>query len=994
MVKLGFVHLHVHSDYSSLDGLGTIPKLVARAKEMNQKAIAITDHGNMYNVYELYSECKKQGVQPIYGCEFYHKVEGIDKSFHIITLAKTMKGIKNLYKLHKIAHESARVGKFGKIYPQITYEDLIKHKEDIIVTTACLGSHVSYMIEKGLDNELYNTIEMLQLQFGEDFYLELQSNTLTRQKYVNEKLIEIGKLYNIQTIITSDSHYVLKEDAYAHEVLLCIQSKNKMNNNNRFKFDVNDFWLKSEDEILNTDLNKNDIKNAINNTLIIANKCNFELELPSDVLPIFSENENHTLRKLVTDGWNTKKHEKGEVEKERVKYELSIIESKGYSGYFLIVQDYINKAKEKGVIVGKGRGSSAGSFVAYLLGITDINPIEHGLLFERFLNPERESSPDIDTDFSEQQIVYDYLIEKWGKEHVSQINAFGKLTVKSVFSKVLSAFGFENSMIKKCTKSFPKKLNLTLADCEDTAIFKNMRKTHSHLIDIMYKLEGVIDHTSKHPAGILITPQKIEENIPVTYDKETGMMISGFDKYMLEKLGYYKFDILKLGTLKVIEDTLNLIGLPREDILPKDYNDENVYKDLCGGNVFGVFQLETQQDMTIKLQPEYFKALTALNALIRPGSNKEQYLDRKNGEPFHFYHESEKEYMESTYNSLVYQEQIALRVKNLANWTLGKGDSLRKEKNISENGELYLQFKEDALNKGILTEDNVDSVWYEICEVLDGGYGFNLSHACVYADLSYTTAYLKHYYPLEFMCALMNNKYDDKEVLSERINQCRLLGIEVTSSNINSKEELIQINDGKIQFGIGSVSSVGGEAIKDIKEKQPFTSFEDFVARKDNRKCNVKTVIQLIKAGFFDIFQQDRVKLIKSLGVKSVDIYSDMSYNEKIRSQFEYEAFGFYINNPLYKLNFKQIKDYEDGDKVLIAGTFGKIKTIVDSNKNKMAFANLITETCNVDCILFSSTYNNYKDFLTNDKIYMVTGKKDGAKVLVDTIKEVIIDEL
>lgn len=393
------IHLHVHSHYSALDGMCKVDELVQRVKELGQTAIGVTDHGNMSVVYDLYKQCKKHNIQPIYGIEFYHVVEGHDKRFHLTAWAKTMKGLKNLYALHELSHRHKIQGHFGKKYPVITYEQLFQHKEDIIIGTACIAGHVPYCILHDKHNEAYTTVETLKAQFKDDFYIELQANKIPEQEIANKELQKFAKLYGIKTILTADTHYILKEDVHFHEMLLCMQTQDKMDNPKRFRFSVEDFWLKTEQELRDstTGLTKEEMDIALTNTNEIAMKCKFELELPKveEALPVYSENEKLTLRELCNKGWKEKKHGKGKVEMERANYELEIIESKGYSGYYLIVSDYINYAKSNKIVVGGGRGSGVGSFIAYLTGMTTLNPIEHGLLFERFLNPERYTSPDL-----------------------------------------------------------------------------------------------------------------------------------------------------------------------------------------------------------------------------------------------------------------------------------------------------------------------------------------------------------------------------------------------------------------------------------------------------------------------------------------------------------------------------------------------------------------------------------------------------------------------
>ncbi|MDD3414843.1 MAG: DNA polymerase III subunit alpha [Lachnospiraceae bacterium] len=622
-------NLHNHTDYSALDGMSKISELVARAKELGQKAVGLTDHGNMYGVYELYKECKAQDVQPVYGIEFYHKVEGNDERYHLIAYAKSMNGLRTLYKLHALSHKNKEIGLFGREYPIVTYSDLLLNHEDIIITSACIGGHIPKLIlSKDSKSELSATIKMLQGIFKDDFYFEIQTNSLQEQHIVNNELIRLGKLFGVKCTIGCDSHYIYKDDANIHEMLLCLQTKSKMSNQKRFKFTGDEYWFKSEEE-MRDDLKYIDtetINEIFNNMDELVDKCKFEYEMPlkENCLPKYADDEKIMLRKYCNKGYTNKlKYQNIDHQQyiKRIRYELSVIESAGYSGYFLIVQDYINWAKNNDVVVGGGRGSICGSAVAYTTNITSIDPLKHGLLFERFLNPERLSQPDADVDFNDRDKVVEYLKNRWGKDKVSSIIAFGKLTAKAVIRKILSIHDFTPDQINIISKSLPKKLNLTLQDCESSEIFQKYKSMYPDLFHAMYRLEGTIDHFSTHAAGILITPECIEKYLPAGYDLENDIIISGFDKYTLEEHGLYKFDILKLETLNVINDTLNNIKKFEDkeiDLNEIDYEDGYIYKELCNGNVFGVFQLEEQKDLTMKLQPKSFEDLTLLNTLIRP----------------------------------------------------------------------------------------------------------------------------------------------------------------------------------------------------------------------------------------------------------------------------------------------------------------------------------------------------------------------------------------
>lgn len=1000
------INLHVHTHYSTLDGMCKVDELVARVKELGQRAVAITDHGTMSGVYDLYKQCKKQGIQPIYGVEFYHKVEGIDKRLHLIAFAKSMKGLKNLYALHEISHINTETNKYGKKFPIITYNDLVKYKEDVIITSACIGGHIPWLISNNRKGEAIEMLTQLQAMFKGDYYIEMQSNSMVEQADANRELVSIAESLGIKYIITCDTHYILKEDAEVHEMLLCMQTQNKMSNPQRFRFSKNDFWLKTANEMREQTkgLTAEQIEIGLKNTFEIADKCNFEFELPDvhDCLPKFSDDENLTLRKIVNKGWNEKKHEKGKIEYDRAKYELSIIESKGYSGYYLIVSDYINWAKDNSVIVGAGRGSGVGSFIAYLTGMTSINPLNHGLLFERFLNPERYTSPDFDVDFSDRDKVVQYLRERWGEENISAIIAFGTLTARAVIRKVLSIHDFDMATINIIAKSLPKKLNLTLKDCEESKVFMEYKAKYPKLFEAMYRLENTIDHTSTHAAGILITPKAIREFVPALYDTEQGLLVSGFDKYMLEELGLYKFDILALKTLNEIDDTLKLIkeneGLDI-DLDEIDFEDSNVYDDLCKGNVFGVFQLEDQSDLTKKLQPRNFEALTALNALIRPGvGDIETYVKRMNGESFEYLSDLEKPYMSQTYNTITYQEQFMLRVHTLAGWTLGKGDSLRKVKKIRENIEMRDQFLKDCFDNRVLSShEDAEKAWNEIVDALEGGYSFNKSHACSYAKISYQTAWLKYYYPQYFMCAIMTSKRDNQEVIAERVTQCRQMGIKILPPDINKSDYIYKIEGDAIRFAINTINAVGDKALEEVEKLKPIESLEDLYTRGNLRVLDKRVIENIIKAGCFDFENPNRYEMLCKYYTlrkdkKIAEAYKEHKFADIDKARLEKETLGLYLTcSPFDNYSFKPLQAYEDKTNAIIGGEITKVKSIFDRNNNKMAFITLTTQYGNVEVVCFAKEFNKYQDYLVEGNFVMAKGKRDGSKMILNEIT-VLID--
>jgi len=993
-----FIHCHVHTEYSALDGMGHISELVARAKELNQPAIAITDHANMYGIYELYKECKKQNIQPIYGIEFYHMVDGDETRYHLIALAKSMKGLRTLYRLHAKAHKNKIEGSFGREYPIITYNDLFDDHEDIIITTACIGGHIPQLLRQNRIKEAHTVTMSLIHMLADDFYFEIQSNTLTEQAFVNNELISLSKIYGVKVIATADTHYVYKEDASVHEMLLCIQSGKKMKDEKRFKFPSDDFWLKSEKEMLEDIDYLPNAQQYLDNTIEIMEKCNFDFELPKteECLPKFSEDENLLLRQSCNEGWKNKVKDNYKTRQERTKYELEVIEKKGYSGYFNIVSEYVTWAKNNGIIVGGGRGSICGSHVAWLTNITSIDPLPQGLLFERFLNPERMSSPDADIDFNDRDKVVQHLKERWGWKNVSSIIAHGTLTAKAVIRKILSIHDFTSAQINEISKSLPKKLNLTLTDCEASDTFTKYKRQYPDLFNAMYRLENVIDHSSTHAAGILITPKEVEYFVPCGYDKENDILISGFDKYMLEEIGLYKFDILKLETLNTINDTLQMIkkfeniNIDLEEI---DYEDHKIYNELCKGNVFGVFQLESQQDLTIKLQPKCFEDLILLNTLIRPGvGDINEYIARRNGKPYDTYNDAEDNYMKQSLYTIAYQEQIMLRVHTLAGWSLGKGDSLRKIKKIKENKDLFKEFIHGAVERGLTFEKAVQA-WKEITDALDGGYTFNKSHSASYAKIAFQTAWLKYYYTKYFMCALMTAERTDNAKIAERVNQCKQLGIPILPPDINKSDITYKCEEEGIRFAINTIKGVGENALLNLNTLGRIASVSDLYHRSNLRIIDKSVITALICAGCFDFQNKNRYALLKEYyelrGDKKIaQAYENMQTTPEDIMRFEKQYLELYLTeSPYKKFNFKPISDFPIGGQAVIGGEIKKITTKFDKNNNKMAFVTLITEQNNVEIVVFSSVYNKIKEELVEGNFVLCKGKRDGNKLLLDKIQ-------
>ncbi len=733
-----FCHLHVHTHYSVLDGLGKPEEYVLRAKELGQPAIAITDHGTTSGIYDMQKAGEKHGVKVILGSEFYFD-GNTDKLGHLVILAKNNNGLKNIYKLQ----EKAYIDNFY-YKPRINMEMLKEHFVDLVVLSACIANPIPQLIINGE----YDKAKQLALEFksifGDDFYLEIQPNNIPEQYIVNKRLIDMHKETGIQLVATNDVHYTYKEDGQVvkynnkityspHEVLLALQVNKKITDEDRFKFAVQDFWLKSEEEMYEGfgNLPIEYIKSAMENTIKISDKCNATIE-KGNYLPHYhtipeGKTENQLLRELVTKKYNEELIPNGEHNKEfaqDIVKELNTIEEMGYPGYFLIVQDYINWARNNGVVVGDGRGSGAGSKVAYTIGITHINPQPYNLLFERFLTPGRV--PDIDSDFSDIDKVFEYLQSVYGEESVGRIMTFGRLTARACTRRVFSCFGHSSSLISKINGCMPDRPSFTLEEAlnesEELRVYKYR---YPHEFKVIERLEGTISHVSQHAGGVVIWKQ-LSDVLPVTSNSDNrNKRIVAFDMDTLEELGHFKFDVLGLQTLEVIQRTLDNIkelhGI-NIDLDKIDYEDKNIYDMLCNGDTLGVFQLEEQSTKVIEQQPREFRDLIAINALIRPGiSDWNEYLERRRGKKWSI-HEKRLPYMEETEGLITYQEQFLLDCYYLAGWDIAFADkNVRKNKDIVNDVELKNKFIKDCKSYSNIDEECALEVWNEIEHAVSGG---------------------------------------------------------------------------------------------------------------------------------------------------------------------------------------------------------------------------------------------------------------------------------
>lgn len=892
-----FVHLHVHSEFSLLDGANRIKDLPVRAKELGMDAIAITDHGVMFGVIDFYKACLANGVKPIIGCEVYvaprtrfDKEPNSDNKYnHLILLAKNNDGYKNLSKLVSLGFID---GYYYK--PRIDKELLEKYHDGLICCSACLAGEISQAILKGDMQKAEESAMWFKNLFGEDYYLEVQANSLREQLLVNQQLISMSKKLNIPLVATNDSHYLRKEDYYNHEVLLCVQTGKRMTDEDRMSFSTNDYYIKSPEEMEEYFSN---IPEVLENTVKIADKCNVTFDFGHTILPNYDvpeEFETHYdyLRKLSSDGMIQRYG--NDIPKEirdREEYELSVIKKMGYVDYFLIVWDYINWAKSQGIPVGPGRGSGAGSIVAYSIGITDIDPIKYSLIFERFLNPERISMPDFDVDFcyERRQEVIDYVSRKYGHDHVSQIITFGTMSARMVIRDVGRALDVSYAETDKLAKMIPNEVHITIKKAmeqnkELSNLYESDDQIHK-LLDIAMGLEGLPRQASTHACGIVITKEPVDTYVPL-YVRD-NLISTQFIMTTLEELGLLKMDFLGLRTLTVIQDTINLVkqNLGIDVVYDKDMNDPKVYKLWQDGDTVGIFQFESQgiTNFMKELKPDCLEDIVAGVSLYRPGPMDQipRYIaNKKDPEHAVYTHPALKPILKVTYGCMVYQEQVMQIVRDLAGYSLGRADLVRRAMGkkkldvMAKEREYFIHGQTDENGNIIIPgcvrngidEQSANKIFDEMAEFAK--YAFNKSHAAAYAVVSYRTAYLKAYYPAELMAATLNSFLGNLDKAPIYIDECKRLNIQILKPEINKSYTKFTVEDGKIRFGLGGIKNVGfavlDAIVKNRAENGPFKDLPDFCERMQNDSVNKKCIESLIKSGSMDEFNQTRATLLAS----------------------------------------------------------------------------------------------------------------------------------
>ncbi|MBQ1631436.1 MAG: DNA polymerase III subunit alpha [Clostridia bacterium] len=880
-----FVHLHVHTQYSLLDGASRIPELVKRAKAVGQTALAITDHGVMYGVIDFYRACKAEGIKPILGMEAYVAKGRYDAmgdardrdSAHLILLAKNETGYRNLMFL---SSEAFIHGFYYK--PRIDYDLLREHHEGLICLSACLAGDIPQSLLRGQDARAYEIARMLKEIFGEDFYIELQNHGILEQQEVLPKLRTLARTLGIKTAATNDIHYVKKDDADAQDVLLCIQTQRFVDETDRMRMETEEFYLKSYDEMAEA---LPDDSDALETTNEIAEKCNVEIQfgvrrLPHFTAPDGSDNDVF-LRRLCAEGMQRKMPNAGKEALDRLEYELSVIEKMGFVDYYLIVWDFIHYAKTHGIMVGPGRGSGAASLAAYFLDITDVDPLKYNLLFERFLNPERVSMPDFDVDFcyERRQEVIDYVGEKYGEGHVAQIITFGTMAAKAVVRDVARVLRVPYADADKLAKLIPNVLKITLSEAiQMNAELKTLYEsdeTMRRVLDLSMKLEGLPRHSSTHAAGVVISGVPLNTVVPLMSNE--GALTTQFPMTTLEELGLLKMDFLGLRTLTIIRDALNFIreeGKPVPDFSKNDFDDPAVWEMIASGDTDAVFQLESggMRQFMMQLRPDCFEDLIAGISLYRPGPMEQipRYIRGKHEGNIEYAHPLMEPILKNTYGCMVYQEQVMEIVRSLAGYSYGRSDLVRramskKKHDVMAKERTFFVYGTDGVDGAIkrgVPEDVANHIFDEMMDF--ASYAFNKAHAACYAVVAYRTAYLKHYYPTELFAATINGYRQNTDSVAAYVYSARKQGIKILPPDVNRSMALFNVENNAIRFGLSSVRNVSENVMRDVVQDRdqngPFKNFEDFVNR--THGLNKRMLEGLISAGCFDEMGYTRNSLL------------------------------------------------------------------------------------------------------------------------------------
>jgi len=1055
-----FCHLHLHSEYSLLDGAIRLNDLFEKCKEYGMDSVAITDHGTMHGAAEFYEKANKASIKPIIGCEVYVAPRSLkDKTdqdrrglTHLVLLAKNREGYLNLCKLTSIAQ-------FEGFYykPRIDRELLADHSDGLIALSACLKGQVSQNIINNNIEQAEKSVEFFLNTFGENnFFLEIQQNGMDIQNKVNQGLFDISKRLSVPIVATNDCHYLSKNDVSAHEILLCIQTGKVLNDPTHFKFDSNQLYFKSSEEMISS---FKDFPGAIESTQEIAKRCNVEFDDKTYHFPKFDksseESEDDIFKQQALSGFAEKieiirlKNPKfdEQIYKERLDYEIETILKMGFPGYFLIVADFIRYAKEIDVPVGPGRGSAAGSMVAYVMGITDLDPIEHGLIFERFLNPSRMSMPDIDVDFciEGRGQIYDYVVNRYGGgENVCQIITFGKLKAKAVIRDVGRVLDVPLPEVDQIAKLIPdnvKNLQQAIDDVPQILEKASESKIKEKMLEVALLLEGLPRHASTHAAGVVIGDKPLVNYLPLYKGKE-GETVTQFDMTYVEKIGLVKFDFLGLRNLTVIKNTIELLkkgSKPIPDLQNLDSHDTKTFELLEAGDTTGVFQLESSgmKDLIKRLKPEAFSDIVALVALYRPGPLEsgmaDNYVERKHGRQEVVYQFDELEpILKETYGVILYQEQVMKIASVLANYSMADADGLRKAmgKKIQSMMEEHRNLFMSGAKENKLDLKKAKEV-FDLMEKF-GGYGFNKSHSAAYALISYQTAYLKANFPLEFIAALMTSEMRNTDNIVKFIEECKTHDIEILKPDVNSSDIVFAVSQNAITYGLAAVKNVGQTAVEEIivarEQEGAFVSIYDFCEKVNLSKVNKRVFESLIKSGAFDSFDCKRSQLMATLeealehgsriqkekNSAQLDLFADTDVGADITSKppllpdieewdendllaYEKEALGFYFSgHPLKKYNdilqkycnasSMNIEEFSDGKTIRIGGFLKLEKAHKTKKGDMMAFSSIDDGQGVIDVVVFPNLYIETHQLITDEAAVILEGdiqKKENSVSLI-----------
>ncbi|MGB4170642.1 MAG: DNA polymerase III subunit alpha [bacterium] len=1046
-----FIHLHVHTEYSLLDGASRIDDLVRKAASLEMPALAITDHGAMYGVVDFYKACKREGIKPILGCEVYVAPRSMqdrepridDNLYHLVLLAESKEGYRNLMAL---VSEAYLHGFYYK--PRVDKELLARYSKGLICLSGCIAGEIpTYLLQDDWEGARAAALAYREI-FGPDgFFLELQDHGMAEEEEVNRKLIGLGRELGLPLVATNDVHYVEKADARPHDVLLCIQTGKTIEDTNRLRFPSAEFYLKRGEEMAALFPS---LPEALTNTLAIAERCQVELEFGSLHLPHFpvpgDSSANDYLAELCQRGLRERYATVSPAMEERLQYELDVIIRMGYASYFLIVWDLVRFARERGILVGPGRGSAAGSLVAYCLGITNVDPLAHGLFFERFLNPERVSMPDIDIDFCDDRRneIIDYVVERYGADRVAQIITFGTMAARGAIRDVGRVYGFPYGEVDRLAKMIPMEPGMTIARAleanRELAELVAADPALEQLVKTARSLEGLPRHASVHAAGVVIAKEPLTQYVPLQKTSD-GVVTTQFPWETIEELGLLKMDFLGLRTLTVIQNAIEIVAASRGEKIDLDkipLDDEKTFRLLQAGDTTGVFQLESvgMRNLIKELQPTSLADVVALVALYRPGplgsGMVEDYIARKHGRrEVEYLHPALEPILAETYGIILYQEQVMQIASDLAGFSLGQADLLRRamgKKKPEVIAAQREQFLAGAAKKGIAA-DVAGHIFYLMAHF--AGYGFNKSHSAAYALVAYQTAYLKANYPVEYMAALISSVMENTDKVALYIEECRRLGIEILPPDINESLVDFSVIGGKIRFGLAAVKNVGRGAIENIiaarQEGGNFVSLTDFCRRVDLRVVNKKVLESLIKCGAFGSLGQYRARMLA--GLDDILERAQRYQQEKLSGQhsllellgtetetqedklpqvpeftperllaLEKETVGLYISgHPLapyshilreHTVSSKDLEELADGQRVMLGGILVAGKQILTRNGEPMLFATLEDLTGSVEVVVFPRLFSENRSLLVDDARLLVEGVVNWQETEVKIIAE------